>query len=71
MAKIYSRAGIKLGHKHAKNKPNLFVYACSRLVWFDCGNLLISKALEVNISAEGRTRTGTLDNQRGILSPLC
>ncbi len=23
-----------------------------------------------NRSAEGRTRTGTLDNQRGILSPL-
>ncbi len=36
---------------------------------FPLNYVVIGENME-NWSAEGRTRTGTLDNQRGILSPL-
>jgi hypothetical protein len=62
--------GTNWGRKHAKTDQIWPIYVCFRLVCPDYVNLLSSKVLEAKISAEGRTRTGTLDNQRGILSPL-
>ena len=49
-------------------------FACFGLVWpglLWLWQLIHYKGISEKMNAEGRTRTGTVENHRGILSPLC